>query len=250
MKGRLPKEGEFVVCRILKINPHSAIAQIIEYDTTGLIHVSEVASRWVRDIRDFIKENQYVVCRVLEVRYEGISLSLKRVHREDSVRKLNEFKRERRTEKLLEMAGKSLGKTLEETKKEIGDLLIEEFGSFTKLFEIAAKTPDLLDRKGLPEKWSAAIKEVARKNYSEKTFMVKGRLRLVTNAPDGVELIRKALLKAKKQGLAIQYISAPKYVIVGEGKNYREVENKVRTIGEEIVKDFNKYGEAAFELEK
>jgi translation initiation factor 2 subunit 1 len=250
MKGRLPKDGELVVCRIIKINPHSAIVQIIEYDTTGMIHVSEVASRWVRDIREFVKENQYVVCRVLEARPEGISLSLKRVHREDTSRKLNEFKREKRSEKLLEMVGKSLGKTLEEIKNEMGEKIIEEFGSFTKMFDVSLRSPDLLTGKGIPEKWAKAIIEIAKKNYAEKTFVVKGQLRLISYDPEGVELIKKSLISAKKQGLEIQYISAPKYVLVGEGKNYREVESKVRTIGEDIAREFNKHGEASFELEK
>lgn len=250
MKGRSPKYGELVVCRVSKINPHSAIVQIIEYDTSGLIHVSEVASRWVRDIREFIRENQYIVCRVIDVRPEGIALSLKRVHREDTARKLNEFKREKRTEKLLEMAGKDLGKTLEQTKDEIGDHIIEEFGSYTKLFEIAVKTPDLLTRKGLSDKWAKAIIEIARKNYSEKTFIVKGRLKLSTTAPDGIDIIKKLLLKAKGRGLKVQYISAPKYVLVGEGKNYKEVEAQVRTAGEDIAREFSKHGEAAFEMEK
>ncbi len=250
MKERLPRYGELVVCRVTKINPHSAIVYIIEYDTTGLIHVSEVASRWVRDIREFIRENQYIVCRVIDVRMEGITLSIKRVHREDTARKLNEFKREKRTEKLLEMAGKDLGKTLDQTKKEIGDLIIEEFGSYTKLFEMAIKTPDLLARKGLPDKWSKAIIEIARKNYSEKTFVVKAILKLSSVEPDGIGLIKRLLLKAKSQGFAVQYVSAPKYVIVGEGKNYKEVESRVRLAGEEIVREFNKHGEATFEMEK
>ena len=250
MKDRMPRYGELVVCRIIRINPHSAIAQIIEYETTGMIHVSEVASRWVRDIREFVKENEYIVCRVIDVRQEGISLSMKRVHREDTVRKLNEFKREKRTEKLLEMSAKDIGKTLEQAKKEIGDFIIEEFGSYTKLFEIAAKTPDLLDRKGLPAKWSAAIKDIAKKNYSEKIFIVKGSLSLITNEPNGVEIIKKILLKVKGNGIKVQYVSAPKYMIVSEGNNYKEVESKVRTVCEDVVKEFNKYGEASFELEK
>ncbi len=250
MKKRLPKRNEFVVCRITKINPHSAIAYIIEYDTTGLIHVSEVASRWVRDIREFVKEKQYVVCRVMESHPDRISLSLKRVHREDTARKLNEFKRERRAEKLLEMVGKSIGKNLEETKKEIGDLLIEEFGSLTKVFEFSLKSPELLTSKGLSKKWAEAITDIAKKNYAEKTFIVKGRLKLVTYEPNGIELIKKVLAKAKKEGLNVQYVSAPKYILEGKGKNYKNIENKVRTIGEEITKDFEKYGQASFELEK
>ncbi|MEE9323057.1 MAG: hypothetical protein V3U72_00785 [Candidatus Aenigmarchaeota archaeon] len=250
MNRRLPRRGEFVVCKIVKINPHSAIAQIIEYETTGLIHVSEVASRWVRDIREFIKEKQYVVCRVMESYPDHISLSLKRVHREDTARKLNEFKREKRSEKLLEMAGKSIGKNLEQTKNEIGNILIEEFGSITKVFEFSLKSPDLLKSKGVPDKWVDAITEIARKNYAEKTFDVKGRLKLITREPNGIELIKKALIKAKKEGLKVQYVSAPKYILEGNGKNYRETESKVRTIGEEIVKDFERHGEASFELEK
>ncbi|NYZ76769.1 S1 RNA-binding domain-containing protein [Candidatus Micrarchaeota archaeon] len=250
MNERLPKYGELVVCRVTRINPHSAIVYILEYDTTGMIHVSEIASRWVRDIREFVRENEYIVCRVLDARPEGISLSLKRVHREDTVRKLNEFKREKRSEKLLEMVGKSLDRTLEQTKKEIGSYLIEEFGSFTKLFEIAFRTPDLLTRKGMPEKWTKAIIEIAQKNFADKTFVVKGHLRLTTNDPDGVGIIKKILLSAKKQGLEIQYVSAPKYILVGEGKNYKEVESKVRSVGEDIVREFLKHGEATLEMEK
>jgi translation initiation factor 2 subunit 1 len=250
MMKRLPKRNELVVCRISKINPHSAIAYILEYEITGLIHVSEVASRWVRDIREFVKEKQYVVCRVMDAYPDHISLSLKRVYREDAARKLNEFKRERRAEKLLEMAGKNLGKSLEQTKKEIGNLLIEEFGSFTKVFEFSLKSPGILKSKGVPDKWAEAITEIAKKNYAEKTFNVKGLLKLVTREPNGIELIKNALARAKKEGLEVQYISAPKYVLEGKGKNYKNVENKVRTVGEEIAKDFGKHGEASFELEK
>jgi len=247
---RIPKRWELVVCRIKKINPHSALAYLVEYERMGLIHVSEVASRWVRDIREFIKENQYVVCRVMDADREHISLSLKRVYREDTTRKLNEFKRERRSEKLIEMCAKILKKSMEDVRKEIIPVLIEEFGSLTKTFEIALKNPDLLKRKRIPEKWVSAIIDIAKKNYADKIFSVNGKLNLITHKPDGIEIIKKVLLKAKKQGLEVQYVSAPKYILIGRGKNYREVENKVRTIGEGIAKEFEKEGEASFELEK
>ena len=246
----LPKRNELVVCRIRKINPHSAIAYMIEYERTGLIHVSEVASRWVRDIREFIKENQYVVCRVMHADNEHVSLSLKRVHREDTARKLNEFKRERRSGKLLEMCGNLLKKSPEETRKEIIPVLVEEFGSLTKTFEMALKNPDIFKTKDIPKKWTDAIIDIAKKNYAEKMFSVKGELRLTTYEPDGADVIKNALLKAKRQGLEVRYISPPRYVVIGTGKNYKEVENKVKTIGENIAKDFEKHGEASFELEK
>jgi translation initiation factor 2 subunit 1 len=246
----MPKRNELVVCRIKRINPHSALAYILGYDRMGLIHVSEVASRWVRNIREFLKENQYVVCRVMEANEHHISLSVKRVRREEANRKLNEFKRERRAEKLLEMTGKSLGKNLKQTYSEVGNLLKEEFGSLTKAFETAFKNEDLLRAKKIPDKWIKALVEIAKKNYSEKTFLVKGNLKLISYKPDGIEIIKKVLRKVKANGLSVRYVSAPNYIISGEGKNYKEIEAKVRQVGEEIAKEFEKQGEASFELEK
>lgn len=246
----LPKKYSLVVCRIKNIDQHSATADVIEYNRLGLIPVSEVASRWVRNIREFLKEGEYVVCRVLDADEHHITLSVKRVYREDASRKLNEFKRENRAKKLLEMASKSLGRNLEQAEKEIGEKLRNEFGTLTKAFEVALKNEDLLHRKGVPEKWVKAIAETARKNYAEKTFRVRGNLKLVSYKPDGIELIKNILLKVKKQGLSVHYISAPSYVIYTEGKSYREVENRVMEVGEQIVKEFQKHGEASFELEK
>lgn len=248
---RIPRKYELVICRIKNINPHSAVAKIVEYDTTGMIHVSEVASRWVRNIKEFIKENQYVVCRVMRSEPGNISLSIKRVKPAEASRKLNEFKREKRSEKLLEMAAKSINKSLEEAKREIGRLLKEEFGSFTKTFDMAFKNPELLSKKGVPGKWAEAIIEIAKKNYSEKVFVVKGDLELVSYRPDGIEVIRNVLKKAKDSGLKVSYISAPKYTISGSGKNFKEISSKVEEMGNEIVKSLEKDGgKASFEMEK
>ena len=57
-KSGIPRRWEIVICQITKINPNSAFAKLVEYDKTGMIHVSEVASGWVRDIREFLRENQ------------------------------------------------------------------------------------------------------------------------------------------------------------------------------------------------
>ena len=107
-KSGLPLRHELVVCKILKLYPNSAFAELIEYKNTGMIHISEVATRWVKDMRTYLKVNQYVVCKVLRIEGDIIQLSIKRVHREQASSKLNEFKRERKTEKLLELAGKKL----------------------------------------------------------------------------------------------------------------------------------------------
>ena len=45
-----PRKYELVVCKIVKIFPNSALAELLEYNKKGMIHVSEVALRCVKDI--------------------------------------------------------------------------------------------------------------------------------------------------------------------------------------------------------
>jgi translation initiation factor 2 subunit 1 len=245
----LPKIGEIVVCQITKINPNSAFARMIEYDKIGMIHVSEVASGWVRDIREFLKENQYVVCLVKDIENEMISLSIKRVKKEDANRKLNEFKREKRAEKLLEMAGKLLKKNIDQMYKEVGYKLYEEFGSLYKALEIALKNEELFRSKGLPEKWTNAIIEIAKKSFVEKTYEIKGELTLISYKPDGIEVIKKILKKAEDLGFEVKYISAPRYMLICKGKNYKDLETKLKTEGENLVKEIKRSGgEGSFKI--
>ena len=246
-----PNEGELVVCRITRINPNSAFAELLEYDKTGMIHVSEVAARWVRDIREFIKENQYVVCRVIGLDRDHVSLSLKRVRQEDAVRKLNEFKRENKAEKLLEMAAKSIKKTPEQAYQEVGFGLQDEFGSLTKAFEVAWKNPELLKAKGVPSIWIQPLVEIAKKAYFEKTYEVRAELNLVCSAPDGVEIIKSSLMKAAKDGVEVKYISTPKYLLLAKGKSRKEIEAKVSGAADTIAKEIAKAGgECTFRIEE
>ena len=244
-----PKFGELVICRITNIHPNSAFAKLIEYDVTGMIHVSEVAKKWVRNIKEFLKENQYVVCRVMNVEKEAISLSVKRVRREEAERKLREFKREKRAEHLLDMVAKETKKSLEDVYREIGYDLQEAAGSLNKGFETAFKKPDLLIRKGLPKKWVDILNAVAKKSYTEKVYRLKGKLNIVCYKPDGVKIIKKVMTGAEKDGFEVRYVSAPTYEIVGTGKNFKELETKVTAAGNNIVKEIESNGgEGSFEL--
>ena len=80
-KKRLPEVGEILTATIINIRPNSAFARIEGYDKEGMIHISEVANGWVRDIRKHVKEGQKVAVKVVRVDpVKGyISLSLKGV---------------------------------------------------------------------------------------------------------------------------------------------------------------------------
>jgi translation initiation factor 2 subunit 1 len=249
-KKGMPEKHDLVVCEITRINPNSAYAKLLEYDRTGMIHVSEVAKRWVRDIREFVRERQIVVCKVVYVSGNDISLSIKRVNRGQADRKLQEFKRERNAEKFLEQIGKQFKMSLDEAYEKAGYDLIENFGSLHKTFDIALKNPGLLTEKGVDRKWAEALIEIARKSFVEKTYEVKAVLNLKSYASDGMEVIKKSLSVASGKGLDVKYISAPKYQVSGKGKDIKNVRELVEGTCREIVSSVEgSDGEGSFTLE-
>ncbi|HDD46232.1 MAG TPA: S1 RNA-binding domain-containing protein [Candidatus Aenigmarchaeota archaeon] len=242
-KSGNPEVGELVVCKITKLNPNSAYAELLEYpEKNGIIHISEVASRWVKNIKEFLKLNQYVVCKVIYFDGKMVSLSIKRVRKEDASRKLDEFKKERRAEKMLEMAAKLINKTIDDVYREIGDVVENEFGSFEKLIDIAMKNEDMLASKGISKEWIDAIKNIVEKSRTKKVYEVKCMLELFSYKPDGIELIKNVLKQAEIRGVEIKYISAPKYMLIGRGENYKELKVSVTEICNRIVKEIERLG--------
>lgn len=249
IKQGYPNRYELVICKITKIDPHSATAEMIEYKKSGYVHASEVAKRWVINIKEFLKEGQYVVCRVMDVdrSRNTISLSVKRVDRSEAQRKMNEFKKELKGEKFLEQAAKALNKTIDQANNEIGHLITEEFGTASKMFEFALKNTELLKKKGIPKAWTDAVIEVAQKNYTEKVHEMRINMKLVSYKPDGVETIKKAILELPKE-IEVRYVSAPNYLLIAKNTNPKELKSRLTAAAESVVKKVAAGGEASFDF--
>ncbi|ORX22186.1 RNA-binding protein S1, partial [Thermoanaerobacterium sp. PSU-2] len=71
--------GEVVEGTVLNITDFGAFVQLPE-GKTGLVHISEVANTYVKDINEFLKENDKVKVKILSMDKGGrISLSIKRL---------------------------------------------------------------------------------------------------------------------------------------------------------------------------
>jgi len=71
--------GEILDGRVTGITKFGVFVALPE-GQTGMVHISEVASTFVKEIRDHVKENQEVKVKVINIDPQGrISLSMKRV---------------------------------------------------------------------------------------------------------------------------------------------------------------------------
>jgi translation initiation factor 2 subunit 1 len=238
-RSGMPENGELVICRITKINPNSAFALLEEYRKEGLIHISEIKTGWVKDIRSFVKPDQMVVAKVIRIDDNAhISLSLKRVDKNQENEKIKEYKLDQRAEKMLELAAKEIKKTLDDAYKEAGFKLIENFGSLYKAFKTSIQNPNLLIERGINEKWVELIRKTAEKGIEQKEFEFKAKLLLKTYKPNGVALLRAMLEDIKNMGFDVRYIAAPEYLLGYKTKNakkgskeFREKLEKIASVG-------------------
>ncbi len=243
-----PQKGELVLGTISRVNPYSVQVSLDEYSgKEGSVQIGEVARKWIRDIRDFAKEGQKVVCLVLDVDLQkgSVFLSMKRIDKRQEKTKIKEVKQEQRAEKMLETAAKSLGLNLDMAYREVGFKFQTEFGELFKAFELSLKQEgrELLLKKGFPQKWVDAVASVAEKEISPKEIEIKFSIEIQTPAPNGVELIKKTLLEVQKKfGISIKYLSAPKYSMSLKTKDAKAGEHTLSNAAEEIIKNIKAFG--------
>jgi len=69
--------GSIVEGKVTGITSFGAFIQLPE-GKTGLVHISEIADEYVKDIKNHLKENQEVRVKILSVENGKISLSIKK----------------------------------------------------------------------------------------------------------------------------------------------------------------------------
>ena len=69
-RSEWPEVGDLVVATVRRIVDYGAYVHLDEYGKEGLLHISEISSSWVRNIRDHVREGQKVVLKVLRVNPE------------------------------------------------------------------------------------------------------------------------------------------------------------------------------------
>lgn len=255
-----PEEGEFVIATVKSIHPYGAFLRLDEYPgREGFMHISEVASSWVKNIRDYVKEGQKVVVKVIRIdRGKGhVDLSLKRVNQQQRKAKLQEYKRAQKAENLLKMAADKIGKSFDEAWGAVWVPLEEEYGEVYTAFEDAAQNGmDVL--KGLvPDEWLEPLTGIIGSYVEVPTVTIDAEFEITVPKPDGINIIKEALVRArdrtnadKEVDVNFSYQGAPRYRIDITAPDYYKAEEVLEDIAEEILRVIKEAGGEATLIRK
>ncbi len=242
-----PSVGEIVIGTVNRVLDFGAFVSLDEYENKeGMVHISEVASGWIKDIRDHVKKGQKVVCKVLNVNPKRghIDLSIKDVNERQKREKLQQWKNEMSAFKWLEIVGEKMQMSREDVLK-IGKKLLKEYDSVFSAFEEAAAEGYEVLAKLIGEEFAKEMAEIARENLKPKKVKVRGYFEIKFMQSDGVERIRKTFSELKLDDNAeveITYIGAPRYRIVIEAEDYKLAENVLKKVVTTISKNVKKLG--------
>ncbi|MDK2916338.1 MAG: translation initiation factor 2 subunit 1, partial [Euryarchaeota archaeon] len=209
----------------------AAFVTLDEYnERRGLIPISEIARGWIKYIRDFIREGQKVVCKVLNVDPDRghIDLSLKDVNEHQRCEKIHEWKNEQKAAKWIGFASEASGVD----RKIIEEAIFREYGQLYPAFEeIVTTGGEAADKLNLDEPVKKALIAVANENVKVSRVTITGHLILTSPRPDGVNVIRRALRSAQPKienvDIDLIYIGAPKYRIKVTAPDYKEAEKAI-----------------------
>ena len=258
-KPEYPEVGDLVIATIEPVTTYGTYAKLDEYNKQGLLRISEISSSWIRNIRDFVREAQRVVLKVLRVDLEKghIDLSLRRVTKRAKIEKIRSWKQDRKAEALLREVAEKIGLPNEEVYADAGALLEEKYGLYCGLEKVAKEGAEVLTKIGVPENLAKVFAEVAEERIRVKMVKVKGALEIRCMKPNGVKIIKDSFITAKKvektkdAEVRFYVIAAPKYNVEVLAENYKRAEEVFQNVAQSVELNVVKSGgQGTFRREK
>jgi translation initiation factor 2 subunit 1 len=226
---RLPEEGEIIIVTFWKVTGHGAYVTLDEYNNmTGFLHISEIATGWIRNIERYVRPKQKAVRKVIRVnKGRGeVDTSLKQVSTEERESKLIEVKKNKEAT-FFDFVKSKLKLTVLQV-QEIGDRVLQKYDYVYDAFEaISRKGLESIQNIGLSPEIKNVIEEASGR-IPIPLVEIGGIMEITSKKPDGIELIKNMLANAEdnKGGASstIKYFGAPRYRIVMTAENFKVAE--------------------------
>ena len=253
----MPEVGELVLALVTSMSSHGAKVVLEEYNNMyGFLHVSEIATGWVKNVSRFITVNQKVVLKVIRVdsaRTE-VDLSLRQVSGEDRKQKLLTMKRYDKSRSIFDSLQTKL-KLTEDQKNDYFDKIEDQFGTVYYGLEDLIKNGDkAFDKLDIPEKIITELENISKTKISIPMVNVTGIIQVTTQDANGINLIKDSMSQvlSSKTGkkVEISYLGSPKYKITVYSEDYKKAEKNLTTALEKIKKSIGKKGTFSFSKEQ
>jgi translation initiation factor 2 subunit 1 len=242
----LPEEGDIVIANVKQVTNHGAYVSLEEYDNrTGFLHISEIATGWIRNIERYVRANQKIVLKVIRVNKtrSEVDLSLKQVSGEEKKSKIIEVKKNEKANAFMAII-KSKANLSEEQIKQIEEKILTKYDYVYDIFEATTKKgKEVLSTLELSESVINIIEEESKK-IPIPHVEIRGILEISSQKSNGVEIIKSILSTAEttkgNSKIMISYIAAPKYRIVVAADNFKIAEKSINNSIEKIKSSIEK----------
>jgi translation initiation factor 2 subunit 1 len=237
---RLPEEGEIIIATVRQVTGHGAYVTLDEYNNmTGFLHISEIATGWIRNIERYVRPKQKAVLKVIRVnKGRGeVDTSLKQVSGEERKSKLIEVKKSDKAATFLDFIKSKLKLTDEEV-HQIEDRILQKYDYVYDAFEsVSRKGLDAVQNIDLPLEIKNAMEE-ASKRIPIPVVEISAIMEITSKKPNGIDIIKNILASSDgSKGSAssnITYIGAPRYRIVVTAENFKVAEKFMNNTVEKI----------------
>ncbi len=245
---RLPSVGDLVIANVSKIERFGAYCKLPEYDNLEVfLPIREVSSGWIKNIREFIHDGEKLVCRVAlyDKERNTIDVSLKKVSSKETKEKLGAYNLENRLVALFRQAVT----TSKVSPEQLHEIVMSEFGSYTSMMRSLIDNTEASQKSALPKKLRTTLLKLYEANKPVKKYEVAYTMTLSSyNTRTGAQDLRGIITAMKEKGVAIKYISAPKYRLMAGGTDYADAESKIKSAVQ--IAEGIKKGTFAIEKEK
>lgn len=246
-----PKEGDFIIGRAVNVEQQYIYVDLTDYEglpseeyAKGMIHISEVSSRWIKNIRNFVRIGQVIVLRVLKVDPEKghIDLSLRRVNSAQKKKVAKERKYAVKFDNILQFLTETDGidMTLDEAWEKIGWPLLDNYKFYQETIETLKENGDeiITELTDIPEEIKKTFLQIVNENVEITTVKISGKIKLINKKGDGIERIKDTLSSVMKivenpretRKLNINYLGAPYYRMEVISKDYLDAEGIISDV--------------------
>ena len=106
---------------------------------------------------------------------------------------------------------------------------------------------DALQGIGLTEEDVSFLEKLAKENVKIPSVEISGYVDMASPAPDGIEVIKKALKQAKRikdkdVTLTVSYVGAPRYRLHVTAPDYKHAESALKKSAQSVIKYVEQHG--------